>query len=111
MNNIKAAAESLGLQLLPVGARGPAEFDGAFATMARERVAAVFVVTDPAYLAHRARLVDLAARNRLASMFTQRADVQAGGLMSYGPSFTAMYQRAAFFVDKILKGAKPADLP
>ncbi len=111
MNNIKSAARSLGLQLLPVGARGPAEFDGAFATMARERAGALFVVTDPAYIAHRARLVDLAAKNRLPSMFTQRADAEAGGLMSYGPSFAAMYRRAAYYVDKILKGAKPADLP
>ena len=68
-------------------------------------------MTDPTYIAHRARLADLATRNRLPSMFTQRADVEAGGLMSYGPSFAAMYRRAAGYVDKILKGAKPADLP
>ena len=111
LDNIKTAARSLELQLLPVGARGPGDFDGAFATMARERVGALFVVTDPTYIAHRARLVDLATRNRLPSMFTQRADVEAGGLMSYGPSFTAMYRRAAAYVDKILKGAKPTDLP
>jgi len=107
LDNIKTAARSLGLQLLPVGARGPGDFDGAFATMARERVGALFVVTDPTYIAHRARLVD----HRLPSMFTQRADVEAGGLMSYGPELRAMYQRAAYYVDKILKGAKPADLP
>ena len=111
MKNIKSAATSLGLQLLPVGARGAGEFDDAFAAMIRERVGALFVVTDPAYIAHRARLVDLAAKNRLPSMFTQRADVEAGGLMSYGPSFTAMYRRAAHYVDKILKGSRPADLP
>jgi putative tryptophan/tyrosine transport system substrate-binding protein len=68
-------------------------------------------VTDPVFIPHRARLVDLAAKNRLPSIFTQRADVEAGGLMSYGPSFPDMYRRAATFVDKILKGAKPADLP
>jgi putative ABC transport system substrate-binding protein len=111
LDNIKTAARSLELQLLPVGARGSGDFDGAFATMARERVGALFVVTDPTYIPHRARLVDLATRNRLPSMFTQRADVEAGGLMSYGPSFAAMYRRAAYYVDKILKGAKPADLP
>jgi len=111
MNNIKSAATSLGLQLLPVGARGAGEFDDAFAAMIGERVGALFVVTDPTYIAHRARLVDLAAKNRLPSMFTQRADVEAGGLMSYGPSFPAMYRRPAHYVDKILKGAKPADLP
>src|SRR5215467_6754028 len=111
LDNIKTAARSLALQLLPVGALRPGDFDAAFATMARERVGALFVVTDPTYIAHRSRLVDLATRNRLPSMFTQRADVEAGGLMSYGPSFAAMYRRAAYSVDKILKGAKPADLP
>jgi putative ABC transport system substrate-binding protein len=111
MRNIKAAAQSLGLQLMLVEARGPGEFDGAFAAMARERVGALFVVTDPAFIPHRARLVELAAKNRLPSMFTQGADVEAGGLMSYGPNFPDMYRRAATYVDKILKGAKPADLP
>jgi ABC-type uncharacterized transport system substrate-binding protein len=111
LDNIKTAARSMGLQLLPVGARGPGDFDGAFATMVKERVGALFVVTDPTYIAHRARLVDLATRNRLPSMFTQTADVEAGGLMSYGPSFAAMYRSSAYYVDKILKGAKPADLP
>jgi putative ABC transport system substrate-binding protein len=109
--NINAAAQSLGLQLLLVEARGSEEFDGAFAVMARERAGALFVVTDPAFLPHRARLIQLTAKHRLPSMFTQRADVEAGGLMSYGPNFPDMYWRAATFVDKILKGAKPADLP
>jgi len=111
LRNIKTAAQSLGLQLVLVDARGPEEFDGAFAAMARERVEALFVVTDPAYIPHRARLIELTAKNRLPSMFTQRADVEAGGLMSYGPNFLEMYRRAAAFVDKILKGARPADLP
>src|SRR5262245_23787861 len=79
--------------------------------MARERVGALFVVTDPAYIPHRARLIELTAKYRLPSMFTQRADVEAGGLMSYGPSFPDMYRRAAAYVDKILKGARTADLP
>ena len=111
LGNIKTAATSLGLQLLPVGARGPTELDGAFATMARERVGAVFVVTDPAYISHRARIVELANKHRLPSVFTQKADAEAGGLMSYGPSFTAIYRRGAYYVDKILRGAKPGDLP
>jgi putative ABC transport system substrate-binding protein len=110
-SNIKEAARSLGLQLQLVEARGPGDFDGAFATMARERVGALLVVTDPVFIPHRARLVGLAAKNRLPSIFTQRADVEAGGLMSYGPNFADMYRRAATYVDKILKGAKPADLP
>jgi putative ABC transport system substrate-binding protein len=111
INNIKGAARSLGLQLLVLEARAPGDFDGAFAAMARERVGALLVVTDPTFIPHRARLVDLTAKNHLPSIFTQRADVEAGGLMSYGPSFPDMYRRAAVYVDKILRGAKPADLP
>ncbi len=111
ISNIKEAARSLGLQLQLVEARGPGDFDGAFAAMVRERAGALLVVTDPVYLPHRTRLVNLAVKNRLPSIFTQRADVEAGGLMSYGPNFPDMYRRASTYVDKILKGAKPADLP
>jgi putative ABC transport system substrate-binding protein len=111
IGNIKGAARSLGLQLLLLEARAPGDFDGAFAAMARERVGALLVVTDPMFIPHRGRLADLVAKNRLPSIFTQRADVEAGGLMSYGPNFPDMYRRAATYVDKILKGAKPADLP
>jgi ABC-type uncharacterized transport system substrate-binding protein len=111
IRNIKGAAQSLGLQLQLVEARGPEDFDGAFAAMARERVGALLVVTDPVFIPHRARLVNLVAKNGLPSIFTQRADVEAGGLMSYGPDFADLYRRAATYVDKILKGAKPADLP
>ena len=111
ISNIKSAARPLGLQLLLLDARAPRDFAGAFAAMARERVGALFVVTDPMFIPYRARLADLAAKNRLPSIFTQRADVEAGGLMSYGPDFPDMYRRAATYVDKILKGAKPADLP
>ncbi len=111
ISNVKAAARSLGLQLQLVEARGPGDFDGAFAAMARESAGALFVVTDPVFIPHRARLTGLAAKNRLPSMFAQRADVEAGGLISYGPNFADMYRRAATYVDKILKGAKPADLP
>jgi putative ABC transport system substrate-binding protein len=111
ISNVKAAARSLGLELQLVEARGPGDFDRAFAAMAKERVGALFVVTDPVFIPHRARLVSLAAKSRLPSIFTQRADVEAGGLLSYGPSFADMYRRAAAYVDKILKGARPADLP
>jgi putative ABC transport system substrate-binding protein len=111
MSEIRDAARSLGLQLLLVEARRPGDFDGAFAAMAKERVGALFVVTDPAFIPHRARLTELTAKNRLPSIFTQREDAEAGALMSYGPSLSDMYRRAATYVDKILKGAKPADLP
>ena len=111
MREITDAARSLGLPLLLVEARGSGDFDGAFAAMAKERVGALFVVTDPAFIPHRARLAELTTKNRLPSIFTQREDAEAGALMSYGPSLSDIYRRAATYVDKILKGAKPADLP
>jgi putative ABC transport system substrate-binding protein len=110
-SEVKDAARSLGLQLQLVEARGPGEFDGAFAAMARERVGALFVVQDPAFIPQRARLADLAAKNRLPTILTQGEDAEAGGLMSYGPKLSDLWRRAATYVDKILKGAKPADLP
>jgi ABC-type uncharacterized transport system substrate-binding protein len=111
VKNVKDAARLLGLQLQLLEARGPEGFDGAFAAMARERVGALLLVQDPAFIPHRVRLVDLAAKNRLPSIFTQREDAEAGGLMSYGPSLSDLYRRAGTYVDKILKGAKPGDLP
>jgi putative ABC transport system substrate-binding protein len=111
IKDVKAAGRSLGVQLQLLEARGPNEFDGAFAAMAKERAEALLVVSDSMFLLHRARLADLAAKNQLPSMYGVREFVEAGCLMSYGPSIVAIYRRAAFFVDKILKGAKPADLP
>jgi len=111
IRNVQDAARSLGLQLQLLEARGPEGFDGAFAAMAKERVGALLVVQDPAFIPHRARLIDLAQQNRLPSIFTQREDAEAGGLMSYGPSLSDLYRRAGTYVDKILKGAKPGDLP
>jgi ABC-type uncharacterized transport system substrate-binding protein len=111
--SLKSAARALGLELLLLEARGPTQLDGAFAAMAKDGVEALFVVTDPTYLlpGAAARLADLAAKSRLPSMHAQRAAVESGGLMSYGPSIVAIYRRGAVYVDKILKGAKPADLP
>jgi putative ABC transport system substrate-binding protein len=106
MSSVEGAARSLGLQLQLLEARGPGEFDGAFAVMAKERAAALLVTGDPMFFLHRARLADLAVKNRLPSMSTQGQWVEAGGLMSYGPSFPDLYRRAATYVDKILKGAK-----
>ncbi len=111
MSSVKAAARSLGLQLQLLEAREPGEFDGAFSAMARERAGALLLPGDPMHFLHRARLADLALKGRLPSMSTQWQWVEAGGLMSYGPSLPDLYRRAATFVDKILKGAKPADLP
>jgi putative ABC transport system substrate-binding protein len=111
MNSAKTAARSLGLQFQLLEAHEPGEFDRAFAAMARERAGALLLSGDPMYFLHRARLAELALKGRLPSMSTQWQWVEAGGLMSYAPSFPDLYRRAATFVDKILRGAKPADLP
>ena len=105
------AAPSLGVQLQLLEARGPNEFDGAFAAMGKDRAGALLVLSDAMLNSHRTRLADLAARNRLPAAYGVRESVEAGGLMSYGPSFLDSFGRAAIYVDKILKGAKPADLP
>ena len=110
MREFKDAGRSLGVQLQFLEARGPTEFDGAFAAMAKERAGALLVVADGMFMLHRTRLADLAAKSRLPSV-GYREFVEAGGLMSYGPSLPDLWRRAATFVDKILKGAKPADLP
>jgi len=111
MKNLKAAARSLGVELRFLEAQGPDEFDGVFATMAKERVEALLVVTDSTFYIQRARLAELATKHRLPAVCGFRDYAEAGALMSYGPSVVAMYQRAAFFVDRILKGAQPASLP
>lgn len=111
MGEVTVAARSLGVQLQLLEARGPNEFDGAFAAMATERVEALLVVSDTIFNSHRTRLADLAARNRLPAAYGVRESVEAGGLMSYGPSFPDLYRRSAAYVDKILRGAKPGDLP
>jgi putative ABC transport system substrate-binding protein len=111
IRELNAAARSLGVQLQLLEARGPNEFDGAFAAMAKERVGALLVLPDAMFNLHRTRLADLAARSRLPAAYGWREYVEAGGLMSYGPSLRDLYRRSATFVDKILKGAKPGDLP
>ncbi len=111
MSSVKGAAQTLGVELLPLEASGPREFEGVFAAMAKARVGALFVFGDPMFGAHRARLGDLATQYRLPSMHTNRPLVEAGGLMCYGPNFSTLWRRAAVYVDKILKGARPADLP
>jgi putative ABC transport system substrate-binding protein len=111
IREVQVAARSLGVQLQLLEARGPDEFDVAFASMAKERVGALLVLVDPVFNLHGTRLADLAAKSRLPAAYTNRLPVEAGGLMSYGPSFSDLWRRAAGYVDKILKGAKPADLP
>ena len=99
------------MRLQFVEARGPTDFDRAFSDMTRARAGALTVLPSAMLNNEPRRLVDLAAKNRLPAVYPWREGVDAGGLMSYGPTFPDMYRRAATFVDKILKGAKPADLP
>jgi ABC-type uncharacterized transport system substrate-binding protein len=109
--DVKGAARSLEVQLQLLEARGPTEFDGAFAAMAKERVGALVIVPDQMFQLHGTRLADLVARSRLPAAYGVREYVEAGGLISYGASLPDLWRRAATYVDKILKGAKPADLP
>ena len=109
---MEEAARALGLKLLPFfEVRGPDDFEAAFAAMAKNHADALVVPADPFTIAHRQRIVELAARSRLPAMFDLREYVDAGGLMSYGPRLPEMMSRGAAFIDKILKGAKPGDLP
>ena len=111
IRDAKVAAESLGVQLQLLEARGPGEIESAFAAMTAERASAVIVLVDSMLIDHRTRIADLAARRRLPTVSATMETVAAGGLMAYGPSVRDMFRRAAAYVDKILKGAKPAELP
>jgi putative ABC transport system substrate-binding protein len=106
-----AAARALRIRLQVVEARGPGEFDRALADMTRARAGAVTVVSTPVFDSEPRRLVELAARYRLPAIYTFKPYVDAGGLMSYGPDIADLFRRAATYVDKILKGATPVDLP
>jgi putative tryptophan/tyrosine transport system substrate-binding protein len=108
---IEPAAEALGVKLEPVEVQGPHELDRALATINTARLDGLIIVPDRFLLTYRASIVQFMAKNRLPGMFPYREFVREGGLLAYGPDYTDMYRRAAVFVDKILKGAKPADLP
>jgi len=105
------AARALGVRLQYVEARGPADFDRAFSDMTRARAGALIVSAGAMFFNERSRLADLAAKHRLPAVYPLREHVDAGGLMAYGANFADVFRRAATYVDKILKGAKPADLP
>ncbi len=111
VKGLEVAARSLGVQLRALEVRDPTEFEKAFAAITRERAGAIMMLTDPLFNTHRRRIVELVAKSRLPAMYGFRQDVDAGGLMFYGATLADMYYRAATYVDKILKGAKPADLP
>ena len=104
-------AQALRLTFLPVDVRSPSDFDGAFAVLIRERVDALTAIDNPLNGEHRGSIVSFAAGNRLPTVFGDRAFVDAGGLMSYGISFADLFRRLPTYMDKILRGAKPADLP
>ena len=105
------AARVLRVTVQPLGVREPDDFDGAFAAMIRERPDALFLVTDSLTALYRKRVLDFAAQHRIPAMYEFSFLVRDGGLMSYGPSLDDNFRRAAVYVDRILKGAKPADLP
>jgi putative ABC transport system substrate-binding protein len=111
-NQTESAARSLGLQLQSVEVPRAEDFDRAFAAVTKARAQALIVPgVNPLAFANRSQIASFAQTNRLPSMFAQKEYVDAGGLMSYGPSTPDMHRRAATYVDKILKGTKPADLP
>lgn len=107
----QAAAEALGMKVLSLGVRDKAGLDKAFADILRERPQALLVLADRLFLHHRERIMEFAARARLPGVHAYRELVEAGGVVSFGPSYEGMHRRAAFFVDRILKGASPGELP
>ena len=108
---VEEAARALRVQVQAVGTRRAAELEGAFAAMAQGRAQAVLVLSAAMFLAERQRVADLAIKQRLPTMSMDRDVVEAGGLMSYSANWDDLYRRGALYVDKILKGAQPADLP
>jgi putative ABC transport system substrate-binding protein len=111
LRETEAAARALGVQLRLSGVKAPDEFDRAFSAIAAEQADALLVLPGPLLFSQRRRIVDFATQHRLPLMYGAREIVEAGGLISYGPSIDDLVRRSATYVDKILKGAKPADLP
>jgi putative ABC transport system substrate-binding protein len=111
LTRLRSAADQVGLKLLPVNSAALEDIDAAFATMKRERVPAVVIGGDVYHFQQRAQMADAAIKHRIASISPFREYAEAGGLMSYGTNVAAQFRRIAKYVDKILKGAKPGDLP
>jgi len=108
---LEGAGRTLGIQLQPVGARTAADLEGAFSAMARARAQAVMVLASQFFFAERQRVAELAITHRLPTMFAVKEGAEAGALMSYGPEYDDLFRHAGAFVDKILRGAKPGELP
>jgi putative tryptophan/tyrosine transport system substrate-binding protein len=111
LGGMKVAAGALSLTLQPVEVHVPSDLEPAFSAIKRERARALCVLNNAVTTTYRTRIVDFATKSRLPAMYPDRESVETGGLMSYGPNLSDMWRRAATYVDKILKGAKPAELP
>jgi putative tryptophan/tyrosine transport system substrate-binding protein len=111
LKDVQAVAPSFRVTLLPLEIKGPDDIDPTFTTIEKERPAAILVLGDRLFATHQKRIFEFMVKGRLPAIYSQSGYVDAGGLMSYGTSFADQYRRAATYVDKILKGAKPADLP
>ena len=111
LEGLQAAAQTLGIKVLPLEARTPQEFEAAFAAIAKAQVRALIVTPDPLFSQNRVLLAALTAKHRVAAIAADRVYAETGLLMSYGPNYADSYHRGAYYVDRIFKGAKPADLP
>ena len=111
LKEMQAAARAMGLQLHPIQISPEDTWEEAFAAMSRSSARALIILTDPIFFSQRRKIVDLATRSRLPAMYFFQEFAEEGGLMSYGPSDTDLYRRSATYVDRILNGAKPSELP
>jgi putative ABC transport system substrate-binding protein len=111
MKEVEVAARSLGVQFQPVGVEAPYDFDNAFSAIIKGRAGGLVPLSGPQFSVERTRIIDLAAKHRLPTIYPEKSFVEDGGLMSYGRDVLEQYRRAASYVDKILKGTKPAELP
>ena len=111
LREARRSAKTLSLSMVDTPIRQVGDFESAFASMSKARAEALVVIPDPVTVVHQKRLTELAAKHRLPAVYQFRQTVEAGGLLSYGPSATSLLRRTAYYVDKILRGAKPADLP
>jgi putative tryptophan/tyrosine transport system substrate-binding protein len=111
IGQLNEAGETLKIKIQPVAVGVAEDLDSAFATLVKDKPQGLIILADRIFLHNRIRLMDFATQNRLPGVYSYRELVEAGGLMSYGPSYEDLHRRAAIYIDKILKGAKPADLP
>ena len=111
LRETETAASALGMTIMPIDFRGENDLQNGFAAMGERAVDAVVLLPQPGVVALRQRIVEAGARRRLPMIFHTPEPVESGGLVAYGPSPTALWRRAAYYVDRILKGARPSDLP